>query len=209
MPSLRATLAAAAAILASTAAHAAVITYGVTPPGPPLLVSLQKTNFSTAVSVPLFDSTLGTLTGVSFTLAGTVRSAVGIENHGRATTTITVTSQASLTLTRPDSSTLVVTIPDERQRPCVVLGGEWRLDPASCDGCRPVHRAGWRQYHHVNLDPGFGRCRGGLHLRRRPSPASGQRSGTGIACAAWPWPAQHPAVPTPPPLTQSRIPAAT
>ncbi len=111
MPSLRVTLAATAAILASTAAHAAVITYGVTPPGPPLLVSLQKTNFSTAVSVPLFDSTLGTLTGVSFTLAGTVRSAVGIENHGRATTTITVTSQASLTLTRPDNSTLVVTIP--------------------------------------------------------------------------------------------------
>jgi hypothetical protein len=101
--------AAIAAVLIAVAspASAAVITHSAAIPS-------DQTDFSTTVSVPKFDPTLGTLLSVAFTLFGEVTGDLGVENRNRSNA-VAVTSrlEATLTLFRPDGTTLVVTVPNQ------------------------------------------------------------------------------------------------
>ena len=115
MSSFRTLLLAAAAVVTSGSAFAGVITYGgsnaLVPDGS-ISVSLRNTNFAagTGVTIPKFDTALGTLTSIQFVIGGTVISQIRFENTGTART-VTATSKATETLTRPDTSVLVNNIP--------------------------------------------------------------------------------------------------
>jgi len=114
MSSFRNSLFAAAAVLVSGAAQGATISYGGTglTPNGSIAVANTLTNFSSSVTIPKFDTSLGTLTGIQFVLGGTVTTQVRFENRSRSSVSIvSASSQASETLTRPDSTTLVVNIP--------------------------------------------------------------------------------------------------
>ncbi len=107
-----------------SAATAATISYGVVPPGPAISVPLTTTNFNSTVTVPKFNTALGTLQSVQFSLNGTVVSTIKFESLDNAPSTITGTAQATVTLTRPDSSTLVAVIPSNtRSAPQTAFDG--------------------------------------------------------------------------------------
>ncbi len=74
-------------------------------------VANTTTNYISSVSLTKFDTALGTLTSIKFTLDGTVLSNIKVESQDAAPAVITGTSSATLTLKRPDLSTLVVTLP--------------------------------------------------------------------------------------------------
>lgn len=103
-------IATAAALTITSAAQAAVISFGISPT---IGIPLSNTNFpsGTGVSLPKFDTTLGTLTSITFSLTGTSVATVSYENVDATPRTVTVRSQATLTLSRPGGGTLVVTIP--------------------------------------------------------------------------------------------------
>ena len=94
-------------LAAAAGAQATTISY-VTTANPPM-----TTNFSGNLSVQKFDTDLGALQSVSFTLAGTVVSNIKFESLDAAASTITGTSSANITLTRPDSTTLVTVLPSQ------------------------------------------------------------------------------------------------
>ncbi|MBS1825001.1 MAG: PEP-CTERM sorting domain-containing protein [Acidobacteria bacterium] len=73
--------------------------------------ALATTNWAGNVTVPKFDPTLGNLQSVSVTLKGSLDGDIQIESLDAAPTTITSTLLATITLTRPDTSTIVVVIP--------------------------------------------------------------------------------------------------
>ena len=104
--SLRPALALAALAFASLAgsAQADTITYMDS-------VALQTTNFTSSVSIPLFDASLGTLTGITFTLDGSVQGTAKFESLDAAPATVTTNLGATITLTRPDASTIAVALP--------------------------------------------------------------------------------------------------
>ena len=75
-------------------------------------ICLADTGWSNSVSLPKFDSSLGTLDHIEFTITGTVSGWSGYENlKVDGVNTITTNLQASLTLQRPNASLLVVALP--------------------------------------------------------------------------------------------------
>ncbi len=69
------------------------------------------TNWSSSVSVPKFNPTLGTLLSIQFTLRGDIRGSARAESLDASPTTVTTQFSANLALTRPDMSTIVVSVP--------------------------------------------------------------------------------------------------
>lgn len=74
-------------------------------------VPLQSTNFSTSISVPKFDTSLGTLNSVTFILGAHVEGLAQFESLDSEPATIDMELGAEITLQRPDMSTLVVALP--------------------------------------------------------------------------------------------------
>ena len=97
----------AALLLAGTANAATVLTsvYSTA------VVSDTKTNFSTSLTIPAFDTSLGTLQAVYLTLYGTVTGTIQFENDDAEAATVTSNLGASIKLKRPDNSVLVVSLP--------------------------------------------------------------------------------------------------
>lgn len=76
------------------------------------LSGTQNLDFTNNMSLPKFDSSLGTLQSISFTISGNLTASQKFENlSGGSSTTIIMTSQGTMTLRRPDGTSLVVTIP--------------------------------------------------------------------------------------------------
>ena len=97
------------AALAGSNASAALFTSG---PFTATFPSVESTvPFSGTMSIPKFNAALGTLTSISFTLTGGLTATQKFENGDDVSATITVTTTGTMTLQRPDTSTLVVTIP--------------------------------------------------------------------------------------------------
>lgn len=74
-------------------------------------VPTQRTNWVTNLVFPKFDSSLGTLTSVSFTISGTVSGTAAFESLDSQPATVTVELKARIGLQRPDLTDLVVVIP--------------------------------------------------------------------------------------------------
>jgi hypothetical protein len=74
-------------------------------------VSNQPTNWDLSVTLPKFDTTLGTLTGIEFMLAGTINGTIGLANTSPSASTIVGQLTGTITLTRPDTTSLVVSLP--------------------------------------------------------------------------------------------------
>lgn len=74
-------------------------------------VPLSTTNWADSISVPKFDTSLGTLDGITFTLAGHVEGTARLENLETIPANVTVNLSSILRLMRPDTSEIVVTIP--------------------------------------------------------------------------------------------------
>jgi hypothetical protein len=68
-------------------------------------------NFNGSLVFPKFDAALGTLTSVQIQLDGSITASQAFENRGGSGATISMTSTGTMTLTRPDTTTLVVTVP--------------------------------------------------------------------------------------------------
>ena len=96
-------------VLAALAAGAVMgnqVTYNFSP-----VVAQTTTNFTANIGVNQFDPAMGTLTGIQFTLTGTVLGTVQFESKGAAPSTVTSNLAATITLLRPDSSTIAVVLP--------------------------------------------------------------------------------------------------
>ncbi|MCK5749294.1 MAG: choice-of-anchor E domain-containing protein, partial [Oricola sp.] len=70
---LKIALAAAGCAFAATGANAATVTYTD-------LVALSDVEIGGTLSVPQFNAALGTLTGVTWTITGTIATILGVEN---------------------------------------------------------------------------------------------------------------------------------
>jgi len=75
------------------------------------LVPLQSTNFTTSLSVPKFDPALGTLDQVDFILSGHVEGEAKFESLDAEAATVEMELGASITIQRPDTTTLIVSLP--------------------------------------------------------------------------------------------------
>jgi hypothetical protein len=95
---------AAVLVCSAGAAMAGSVTYGGG-------VSLATTNWSSSITFPKFNSTLGCLDSVCFSLDGHVEGTAKFESLDSGPTTVMMNLAATLTLQRPDLSTLVVTLP--------------------------------------------------------------------------------------------------
>jgi hypothetical protein len=71
----------------------------------------QNTNFTLSFSIPKFNSGLGTLDSITYTLTGNVLGDAKFENQDGSPATVTMAVQAILTLKRPDLSTIDIMIP--------------------------------------------------------------------------------------------------
>ena len=91
-------------VLCAASAQAATITYNDSIP-------LSTTNWSDSVSIPKFDTSLGTLTSIDFYLEGFVQGSAKFESLDAAPATVNMNLQAEITLERPDNTDLVVTLP--------------------------------------------------------------------------------------------------
>jgi len=101
-------LAVLAAAALTSSATAATVTYGPASFGP------ATTNWSTSLSLPKWDPTLfpgQVLTGVSFTLNGSVTGSASFESLDAQPATINMNLQATIVLTDPNSNVLVTVIP--------------------------------------------------------------------------------------------------
>jgi hypothetical protein len=74
-------------------------------------IPLQTTNWTSSITIPRFDSALGTLQTIDFTLTGDIQGTARAENEDAQPAQINTTFSANLSLTRPDNSLIVVTIP--------------------------------------------------------------------------------------------------
>lgn len=92
----------AGASLLAVAAQAATVSYTNSIP-------LSTTNWSNALTLQQFDSTLGNLTGVSFAFSGLVSTLFKIESLDAAPSTVTTQTTSSLTFGGPIGQTLHAT----------------------------------------------------------------------------------------------------
>lgn len=74
-------------------------------------IPLATTNWNNSISIPQFDPSLGTLTGITFILTGRVEGSAMLENLETVSADVTVDLSAKITLMRPDTSVLVAAIP--------------------------------------------------------------------------------------------------
>ncbi len=112
MSPFRIALVAATALVASATAQAATISFGTSPASTSTLTTgLQTTNFTSSLTVPRFNTNLGTLTSVGIEFAGGVNSTIAFESRDAGPSTVTGTASATVTLTRPDSTRLAVVLP--------------------------------------------------------------------------------------------------
>jgi hypothetical protein len=74
-------------------------------------IPFQFTNWSSSVSIPKFDPTLGDLVSIEFQLQAQVRGSARAESLDNSPTTVNTQFAATITLTRPDLSLLVVSVP--------------------------------------------------------------------------------------------------
>ena len=74
-------------------------------------ISLTKTNWSSTVTIPKFNSALGNLTSIEFYLDGYVEGSAKFESEDLEPTVVTMDLSAMLKLFRPNNTLLVVTIP--------------------------------------------------------------------------------------------------
>jgi len=74
-------------------------------------INMSTTNWTQNLTIPKFDTTLGTLVSVSFDLKGDVQGTAKFESLDASPTTVEMDLQAMLKLQRPDHTTLVVTLP--------------------------------------------------------------------------------------------------
>jgi len=74
-------------------------------------LELATTNWSTTMTFPRFDSSLGCLDSICFNLNGHVQGTAKFESLDASPATVTMDLAATLTLQRPDGTTLVVTMP--------------------------------------------------------------------------------------------------
>jgi PEP-CTERM motif len=73
-------------------------------------IPVSTTNWSNSFTYNLFDTSLGSLNSIKFTLNGTVQGTIRVENmNGPAPITATLTS--TIKVTRPDSSIILLAIP--------------------------------------------------------------------------------------------------
>ena len=82
------------------------VTYNFSP-----VIGQTTTNFTVNTNVNQFDPALGTLTGIQFTLTGTVLGTVKFESKDAAPSTVTSNLAATIKLLRPDNSTIAVVLP--------------------------------------------------------------------------------------------------
>lgn len=75
------------------------------------VIASQGTNYSGTLTFAQFDSSLGTLNSVDFSLAASVTGSAAYESTDGSATTISLDLAALLTLKRPDLSTLVTAFP--------------------------------------------------------------------------------------------------
>ena len=68
-------------------------------------------DFASSMVLPKFNVAGGTLVSVSLTLSGTVTAQQDFENKSASPSTVTMTSTGTMTLMRPDTTTLVITVP--------------------------------------------------------------------------------------------------
>jgi len=74
-------------------------------------IPLTNTNWNGNVVVPKFDTALGTLQSINFTLGGNIQGQARVESLDTSPTNVNLNFSATLTLTRPDLSVIVVTVP--------------------------------------------------------------------------------------------------
>ena len=95
-------------LLLCSTASAATVTYGPASFGP------ATTNWSSSLSLPKWDPALfpgQTLTGVSFTLNGSVSGSAKFESLDASPATVNMNLQATITLTDPSANVLATVIP--------------------------------------------------------------------------------------------------
>lgn len=93
-----------AGLLPLASAQADVISFNASVP-------LQSTNFTSNLSVPKFNSALGTLTKVEFTLEGHVEGEAKFESLDAEPATVEMELAASIAIQRPDFTVLVISLP--------------------------------------------------------------------------------------------------
>ncbi len=86
------------------ASFAATISYNASIP-------LSQTNWTTSISIPKFDPSLGTLNNIIFVLTGHVEGSAAFESRDAAPATVTMNLSAVLSLMRPDSTIIVISLP--------------------------------------------------------------------------------------------------
>lgn len=74
-------------------------------------IPLSKTNWSSSITLPKFDPSLGWLTSIFFQLSGHVEGSTAFESLDSQPATVTMSLAATITMYRPDSTLLVMTIP--------------------------------------------------------------------------------------------------
>ena len=74
-------------------------------------VAMTPTTFNNSLILPKFDTSLGTLTSISFTLGGNILATEKFESQDSSASTVNSSVGAKLTLERPDLSTLLITLP--------------------------------------------------------------------------------------------------
>ena len=78
-------------------------------------ITRTKTNWSESVTIPQFDSSNGTLTKITFSLASEIDGTLKIESVDASPATVTSSLAAELKLKRPDDSTLLTHSPSEQK----------------------------------------------------------------------------------------------
>jgi hypothetical protein len=71
------------------------------------VVTQQSTDFRILVSFDKFDSNLGQLNSITFTISGTEVATLRLRNTGNSTSTFTASDQVTLTLSQPNDTALV------------------------------------------------------------------------------------------------------
>ncbi|MGB6169449.1 MAG: choice-of-anchor E domain-containing protein [Geitlerinemataceae cyanobacterium] len=74
-------------------------------------VDSARTNFTSDVSIPQFDSSLGELTNIFIELAGSVSGSIQLESTDADSSNVTANLVSEIKLQRPDMSDLVVVLP--------------------------------------------------------------------------------------------------
>jgi len=74
-------------------------------------IPLAPTNWSSAITIPKFDPTLGALNSIVFTLNGHIQGTTKFESLDSQPSTVTMLLSAQLKLLRPDNSLITVAIP--------------------------------------------------------------------------------------------------